>query len=106
MKSILYYTLPNESSPFLEWATTLDILSRVIVERIILRVLEDGAKKSIKALKGGIYEIKIHHGGGLRIYFGVLDKNTLLILGGGNKKTQTNDIINAKKYWRLHGQQK
>ncbi len=106
MKSILYYNSPNESSPFLEWVNTLDSLSELIVDRMILRVAEDGAKKSVKALKDGIYEIKIHHGGGLRIYFGILDKDTLLILGGGSKRSQTKDIANAKKYWRLYGQQK
>lgn len=54
-----------------------------------------------KAVQGGIglYEIRIHFGPGYRIYYGVKGKQILLLLCGGDKGAQKNDILKAKKYW-------
>lgn len=47
-------------------------------------------------------EIKIHFAGGLRVYFGEVDGKIILLLAGGDKRTQKKDIQRAKKYWRLY----
>lgn len=106
MKTLIYYTSASGRTPFLDWIDSLDVSSQVIVDRMVLRVAENGAKKSIKALKGGVFEIKIPHASGLRVYFGIIDTHTFLLLCGGDKKTQNKDIKLAKIYWRIYGQQK
>jgi len=63
-------------------------------------VAQGGAKKSIKSLKDGVFEIKIPYAGGLRIYFGEDKQKVILLLIGGDKKTQQRDIRKAKEYWR------
>jgi len=102
-KKIIYYTLENGDSPFENWLKKLDNLSRAIVVRFVQRVATGGAKKSIKALKDGIFEIKITHGPGYRVYFAEDDDEIIILLVGGDKKTQSRDIEKAKEYWRNYG---
>ena len=103
MKSIHYYVTENEKTPFLDWINNLDIKSQVIVDRLIHRVAAGGAKKSVKNLKDGVLEIKIPHASGLRVYFGEDGDKIILLLIGGDKKTQSKDIKRAKEYWRNYG---
>ena len=37
-------------------------------------------------------------GPGYRVYFGI-DENEIILLGGGDKHTQTSDIKKAKECW-------
>ena len=48
----------------------------------------------------GVYELRIDYGTGYRVYFGQTGINTILLLWGGDKKTQVKDIKIAKKYWQ------
>jgi len=43
---------------------------------------------------------KIDFGPGYRIYFGKDGNKLIILLCGGNKKTQMKDIEKAKKYWQ------
>ena len=81
----------------------MDTLAKVVVIRIIQRVASGGARKSVKALKDGVFEIKIPHGPGYRVYFAEDGEEMIILLMGGNKKTQGRDIIKAKEYWRSYG---
>ena len=102
-KKIIYYTLENGDSPFENWLKKLDNLSRAIVVRFVQRVATGGEKKSIKALKDGIFEIKITHGPGYRVYFAEDGDEIIILLVSGDKKTQSRDIDKAKEYWRNYG---
>ena len=66
----------------------------------IERVAIGGSKKNIRSLGDGLFEIKIHYGPGYRIYFGNLKGSIILLLVGGDKSSQRQDISLAKKYWR------
>lgn len=101
-----YYVTSNGKAPFVEWISNLDMKSQIIVDRYIQRVAQGGAKKSIKNLKKGLFEIKISYGSGLRIYFGEEGRKMILLLIGGDKRTQNKDIKKAHKYWREYGKQK
>ena len=102
-KKVIYYALENGRSPFKDWLQKLDNLSKAIVVRFIQRVAAGGAKKSVKGLKGGIFEIKITHGPGYRVYFAEDGDEIIILLVGGDKKTQSRDIDKAKEYWRDYG---
>ena len=105
-KSVRYYVKDNGKAPFLEWINSLDMKQQVIVDRYIQRVAQGGAGKAVKSLKDGIFEIKIPYSSGLRVYFGEDGKKIILLLIGGDKKTQNRDIKKAKEYWRrYYGQQ-
>jgi putative addiction module killer protein len=105
-KKIDYFVTENDKAPFLDWVNNLDITSQLKVDRFIQRVAQGGAKKSVKNLKDGVFEIKIPHGPGLRVYFGEDGNKIILLLVGGNKGTQEKDIKKAKEYWSKYGKQK
>ena len=49
-----------------------------------------------------VYELKIDHGPGYRVYFGQDDGAIVLLLCGGDKSTQRADIQRAKTYWKTY----
>ena len=106
IKGVEYYVTRDGKAPFLKWIGAQEIRTQVIVDRFIQRVAQGGAKKSIKNLKDGVFEIKIPHASGIRVYFGKDGDTIILLLLGGDKKTQIRDIRKAKKYWSDYGEQK
>ena len=59
-----------------------------------------------KSVGSGVFECRIDFGPGYRVYFGK-DGNTLIILlGGGTKKRQQNDIQKAWKIWKDYKKRK
>lgn len=44
----------------------------------------------------GLYEIKVDHGPGYRVYFCEQGDSTILLLVGGDKKSQRQDIKHAR----------
>jgi len=55
-----------------------------------------------RVLKGGICEMKIDHGPGYRVYYTCRNQTLVLLLCGGNKSTQDQDIKlaqNIVKQW-------
>ena len=49
---------------------------------------------------GGIHELRIDWGPGYRVYFAKIGRKVVLLLCGGDKRTQEKDIRQAKEYWR------
>jgi putative addiction module killer protein len=66
--------------------------------RIQLRIdrLEIGLFGDVKFF-GGIGEIRIDHGPGYRVYFAKRGDTVVILLCGGNKKTQSRDIAKAQE---------
>ncbi len=61
--------------------------------------LSDGHDAGLKPVGGGVLEWRIDWGPGLRLYL-ARDGNTLIILlGGGTKRRQQNDIRDAQDRW-------
>jgi putative addiction module killer protein len=52
-----------------------------------------------KSLGEGVGEIVLDFGPGYRIYFAQLGTLVVLLLLGGDKRTQRKDITAAKRYW-------
>ena len=48
----------------------------------------------------GVAELKLDIGPGYRIYFGQHNDSIIVLLLGGNKGTQNDDITRAKTYWK------
>nr|WP_230945096.1 type II toxin-antitoxin system RelE/ParE family toxin [Burkholderia territorii] len=47
----------------------------------------------------GVMELRIHVGAGYCVYFGRYGNALVLLLSGGDKHDQPDDIMNAKEYW-------
>ena len=57
--------------------------------------LEDGNPGVVEPVGEGVSELKIDYGPGYRVYFCERGEVLIIILAGGNKKTQPKDIRNA-----------
>jgi putative addiction module killer protein len=65
------------------------------------RYCSDGAGNlaNVKGVGEGVLERTIDWGPGYRIYFGRDGKALVILLGGGTKKGQEDDIKRAKECW-------
>ena len=92
-------------SPFRRGFDDLDLQAAVSVNTAIER-LSEGNTSNVKSIGEGAAELKINRGPGYRVYFG-WDGNVLVILlGGGTKRRQQNDIDAALRRWRDYKKQK
>jgi putative addiction module killer protein len=51
-----------------------------------------------KALGEGLYELRIDWGPGFRVYYAMISQVRVLLLCGGDKRTQPTDIVKAHQY--------
>jgi putative addiction module killer protein len=58
-----------------------------------------GNFSNAKGIDGGLLEYRIDFGPGYRIYFGRDGDEIVILLGGGTKKRQRNDIETAQLRW-------
>lgn len=66
--------------------------------RILVRIrrLSLGNPGDIRSLGGGLSELRIDHGPGYRIYLMQEGPEVVLLLTGGDKRTQARDIVAAR----------
>jgi len=94
------YVTADGGTPLIEWLDALrDGNARA---RILARLdrLRAGLLGDWKSAGEGICELRVDYGPGYRVYYGQ-DGNTLIILlCGGDKRTQQKDIERAHGYWK------
>ena len=103
-REIKYYQKVGGQIPFFEWYEHLlqqDQTTAAKINRYLDRV-ELGNLGNAKLLPGtgGVFELVMDFGPGWRVYFGQAGPVTLLLLLGGNKRTQKMDIQTAVEYWK------
>ena len=81
---------------------------RRAVARILVRIdrLALGHPGDVKSVGGGVSELKIDYGPGYRVYFVQRGQQLVLLLCGGDKPTQSQDISTAQTIaaeWRNDG---
>lgn len=94
-KEVKKYITKEGKIPFDMWYEKLDKAVKVSVLKRIERT-KIGLYGKHKVLNKGITELKFENG--LRTYFSEIDGNILLLLVGGNKTRQSNDIKKAQEY--------
>ena len=65
-----------------------------------------GNFSNVKGVGGGVYEFRIDFGPGYRVYFGKSGEQIVILLCGGTKQSQQEDIALAKDYWQDYKRQK
>ena len=97
---ILLYAKENGKEPFSEWLEALKDLKARSKIRTRLDRLFLGNFGDTKSLKGGLFELRINYGPGYRVYFGQRGSMLILLLLGGDKSSQSDDIKKASCYWQ------
>ena len=93
------YLDEHERSPFRDWFDALDVQSAAKISTALTR-LSLGNTSNVKSVGAGILELKIDFGKGYRIYFGKDGEQLVILLAGGTKQLQQNDIAAAKLRWQ------
>jgi putative addiction module killer protein len=97
-----YYIAENGRKPFKEWLDGMkDIHARAKI-RIRLDNVRLGNLGDGRSVGDGVHELRINYGPGYRAYFGYEGNRIILLLLGGDKKTQRKDIEYAKSFLRDH----
>ena len=90
------------SSVFDKWLAKLR--DPKAVSRILTRIkrLAEGNPGDVEPVGGGISEMRIDYGPGYRVYYKDTGKEIIILLCGGDKSSQSRDIIRAGKIARLY----
>lgn len=102
MKSfeLRYYIASDGNRPLLEWTEGLrDRQARGRIKTRLDRVA-DGNFGDNHDVGGGVYELRIDWGPGYRVYFARIGEVVLLLLCGGDKRSQNRDIKRAQDYFK------
>ena len=97
------YQDQNGNEPFSRWL--LSFRDRVTLARIrkrLRRIEETGNLGDYRSLGDGVFELRLQFGSGYRIYFGMIGDNAIVLLRGGDKSSQIQDIEKAKTDWKVH----
>lgn len=80
---------------FTDWIEGLK--DRRAAARIAIRIvrIEAGNFGDAKSVGGKVSELRIDHGAGYRVYFTIKGEEIIILLCGGNKKSQRRDIEQA-----------
>ena len=98
-KKVRIYITIDRKRPFKEWLKSLkDIKAVTKIERRLER-LEKGNEGDVRSVGNGVSELRIDYGPGYRVYFGQLGAKIVLLLCGGDKSTQAQDLKKAQEYW-------
>jgi len=98
------YITANGKNLLAEWLDSLgDLLAKEIIQ-VRLNQVKQGTLGDCKSVGEGVWELRIFYGPAYRIYFGQVTTTQPLLLYGGDKNTQVQDIIKAKQQWQDHKQ--
>ncbi|MDO9509244.1 MAG: type II toxin-antitoxin system RelE/ParE family toxin [Thermovirgaceae bacterium] len=85
-----------QTETYKKWEEKLrDRGARKIITARLFR-LADGLSGDVSPVGDGISELRIHYGPGYRIYFQQKENVLIILLCGGDKSTQNEDIQRAK----------
>lgn len=95
---IRIYETEQGELPFLRWLNSLrDRNARARIRARLDRV-ERGNLGDFKIVGEGVLELRVDYGPGYRLYCAQVDRDILLLLIGGDKRTQVQDIAQAKMF--------
>ena len=100
---VVHYLTSNGKDVYEDWLGELDTRD---ANRVVAHVtrMYSGNFGITRSVGDGVLELKIHYGPGYRVYYLHDKDNIVVLLCGGDKRTQFNDIARAKhnaaNYWR------
>ena len=90
----------NQTLEFQKWMQKLqDFRAKMHILSRLTQV-EKGNLGDFKSVGNGVLEMRINYGPGYRLYFAREGDTIVIILVGGEKSTQDQDIVKAKNIWQ------
>jgi putative addiction module killer protein len=87
----------EETLDFAKWLAALrDRKAKAMIADRIKR-FGNGTFGTVRSVQGGVFEMKIDQGPGYRVYYFQRGKQLVILLCGGDKRTQKADIAHAKR---------
>jgi putative addiction module killer protein len=93
------YVTEEGRIPFREWLDNLKDREARARVRVRLNRIRLGNFGDVKPVGIGVSELRISHGPGYRVYFAQRGNTVVILLCGGDKRSQSKDIALAKSYW-------
>ncbi|KFG93639.1 addiction module killer protein [Burkholderia paludis] len=95
---LLRYQRDDGREPFTEWLNAVrDKLAQARIRERLRRV-QTGNFGDCEPVGEGVIELRVHIGAGYRVYFGRYGSALVLLLSGGDKSSQPDDIRRAKEH--------
>ena len=97
---ILNYVDDKGKEPIKDWLKSLDGTTR---KRILLRFdrLKDGNFGDYKQLDEYLYELRFNFDSGYRVYYTFINNTIVLLVSGGDKKSQAKDIAKSQEIIKI-----
>ncbi len=100
MYEIRHYLTHDQKDVYFDWLKKQrDTLARIAIDRRVNRV-ELGNFGDHKFCRDGVWELRIDVGAGYRVYYAIAGQALVLLLCGGDKRSQDADIACACEYWQ------
>lgn len=95
------YQNRNGNEPFIEWISAIrDKVTAARIRSRLRRIEKGGNLGDHRSVGDGVFELRLQFGSGYRIYFGKIGDDTILLLRGGDKGSQRQDIAKSKIDWK------
>ena len=105
MVDVREYNDRDGRSPYAVWFNRLNAQAAAKVATALTR-LALGNFSNVKGVGSGVFECRIDFGPGYRVYFGKDGERLVILLGGGMKKRQQQDIETALARWQDYKRRK
>jgi putative addiction module killer protein len=102
---VVEYLDTTGKSVFAAWFDRLDPQSAAKVT-VALQRLRQGNLSNVKGVGSGVLEYRIDFGPGYRLYFGRDGEQMVVLLAGGTKRRQQQDIEAAQARWAEYRRRK
>ena len=86
-----------ETTEFARWLSSLRDIRAIAKIADRLKRASNGNFGDHKSVKGGVFEMRIDYGPGYRVYFFRRGKELVILLCGGDKRSQDEDVARAKR---------
>jgi putative addiction module killer protein len=97
--TVIVYRSRDGRLPFNDWLH--ELRDKNAVALVLARVgrVRRGNFGDCKPVGKGVSELRVDYGPGYRVYFGQKGQTLVILLSGGDKRTQQQDISQAQGYW-------
>jgi putative addiction module killer protein len=100
MVEIRHYLTADGRDVFLDWLRQVrDPVAKVQIVKRVNRV-EQGNFGDHRFCRDGVWELRIDTGAGYRVYYARAGMQIIVLLAGGDKRTQDADIDLATRHWQ------